>query len=74
VISGAERGCGGKAVVRRALANRTAQQNGARLDHSDVVEHAIDFVVTVRVSVLARTRIPHLPQAVTAQAHAGPVR
>ena len=57
-----------------AQATRSARQNGARLDHCDVVGDAIDFVVTVRVSVLARTRIPHLPQAVTAQAHAGPVR
>ncbi len=57
-----------------AQATRSARQNGARLDHCDVVGDAIDFVVTVRVSVLARTRIPHLPHAVTAQAHAGPVR
>ena len=57
-----------------AQATRIARQNGARLDYCDVVGDAIDFVVTVRVSVLARTRIPHLPHAVTAQAHAGPVR
>jgi secretion/DNA translocation related TadE-like protein len=57
-----------------AQATRTARQNGARLDHCDVVGDAIDFVVTVRVSVLARTKIHHLPPAVTAQAHAGPVR
>jgi secretion/DNA translocation related TadE-like protein len=57
-----------------AQATRTARQNGARLDHCDVVGDAIDFVVTVRVSVLARTKIHHLPRSVTAQAHAGPVR
>jgi hypothetical protein len=33
----------------------------------------IDFVVTVQVSVIARTRIPHLPRTVEAEAHAGPV-
>ena len=55
-------------------ASQTARQNGARMDHCEVVGDAIDFVVTVRVSVIARTRIPHLPRTVTAQAHAGPVR
>ncbi|MFZ1116389.1 MAG: Rv3654c family TadE-like protein [Propionibacteriaceae bacterium] len=57
-----------------AQAGRIARQNGARLDDCDVVGDAIDFVVTVRVSVLARTRIPHLPHAVAAKAHAGPVQ
>ena len=57
-----------------AQATHTARRNGARLDHCDVVGDAIDFVVTVRVSVLARIRIPHLPHAVMAQAHAGPVQ
>jgi secretion/DNA translocation related TadE-like protein len=55
-------------------ASQTARQNGARMDHCDVVGDAIDFVVTVRVSVIARTRIPHLPRTVAAQAHAGPAR
>jgi hypothetical protein len=44
------------------------------MDHCDVVGDTIDFVVTVQVSVIARTRIPHLPRTVAAQAHAGPVR
>ena len=57
-----------------AQASQTARQNGARMDHCDVVGDTIDFVVTVRVSVIARTRIPHLPRTVAAQAHAGPVR
>jgi secretion/DNA translocation related TadE-like protein len=57
-----------------AQASHTARQNGARMDHCDVVGDTIDFVVTVRVSVIARTRIPHLPRTVAAQAHAGPVR
>jgi secretion/DNA translocation related TadE-like protein len=56
-----------------AQARQTSRQNGARVDHCDVVGDAIDFVVTVRVSVLARTQIPHLPRTVRAEAHAGPV-
>lgn len=71
-LSGAAAFQGGREACAQAA--RTAQQNGARLDRCDVVGDAIDFVVTVRVSVLARTRIPHLPRAVTAQAHAGPVQ
>jgi len=57
-----------------AQATQTARRNGARVDHCDLVGDAVDFVVTVRVSVLPRTRIPQLPKAVTAEAHAGPVR
>ena len=57
-----------------AQAAQTARRNGARVDHCDLVGDAVDFVVTVRVSVLPRTRIPQLPNAVTAEAHAGPVR
>jgi secretion/DNA translocation related TadE-like protein len=56
-----------------AQATQTARQNGARVEHCDVVGDVIDFVVTVRVSVIARTRIPHLPRTVKAEAHAGPV-
>ena len=56
-----------------AQAGQTARRNGARVDHCDVVGDAVDFVVTVRVSVLPRTRIAQLPTAVTAEAHAGPV-
>ena len=67
-LSGAAAFQGGREACAQAA--RTARQNGARLDRCDV----IDFVVTVRVSVLARTRIPHLPRAVTAQAYAGPVQ
>ena len=57
-----------------AQATQTARRNGARVDHCDLVGDAVDFVVTVRVFVLSRTRIPQLPKAVTAEAHAGPVR
>ena len=69
----------GAAVFQRgrdpcAQAAQTARRNGARVDHCDLVGDAVDFVVTVRVSVLPRTRIPQLPKAVTAEAHAGPVR
>ena len=51
----------------------TARHNGALLDRCSQVGDAVDFVVTVRVSVEARTRIPKLPRTVTAEAHAGPV-
>jgi secretion/DNA translocation related TadE-like protein len=71
-LSGAAAFQGGREACAQAA--RTARQNGARLDHCDVVGDAIDFVVTVQVSVLSRTRIPHLPLSVTAQAHAGPVQ
>jgi secretion/DNA translocation related TadE-like protein len=55
-----------------AEARRTGRQNGARLERCDVVGDAVDFVLTVRVSVAAGTRIPQLPRTVTAEAHAGP--
>jgi secretion/DNA translocation related TadE-like protein len=54
-------------------AGLTAAQNGAGVDGCSKVGDAIDFVVTVRVSVLVRNRFPHLPSTVTAEAHAGPV-
>ena len=57
-----------------AQARQTARRNGAGVDRCDLVGDAIDFVVTVRVSVAARTRIPRLPRQVAAEAHAGPVR
>ena len=57
-----------------AQATQTARQNGAHLEGCNMVGDAIDFVVTVRVSLIARTRIPQLPKIVTAEAHAGPVR
>jgi len=55
-------------------ARQTARRNGARVDHCDLVGDAVDFVVTVRVSVVARTRIPQMPTTVVAEAYAGPVR
>jgi secretion/DNA translocation related TadE-like protein len=57
-----------------AQARQTARQNGARLDRCELVGDVINFVVTVRVSVAAGTRIPQLPRTVAAEAHAGPVR
>jgi secretion/DNA translocation related TadE-like protein len=57
-----------------AQAALTARHNGARVDRCKQVGDAVDFVVTVRVSVEARTRIPQLPRTVAAEAHAGPVK
>jgi secretion/DNA translocation related TadE-like protein len=56
-----------------AQAALTARQNGARVESCSRVGDAVDFVVTVRVSVAADTRLPHLPRKVAAEAHAGPV-
>jgi secretion/DNA translocation related TadE-like protein len=57
-----------------AQAALTGRHNGARVDRCSQVGDAVDFVVTVRVSVEARTRIPQLPRTVVAEAHAGPVK
>src|SRR4029453_14100784 len=57
-----------------AQARQTARRNGARVEQCDLVGDATDFVVTVRVSVPARNHIPQLPEDVSAEAHAGPVR
>jgi secretion/DNA translocation related TadE-like protein len=56
-----------------AQAALTARQNGARADRCSQVGDAVDFVVTVRVSVWARNPLPQLPRTVAAEAHAGPV-
>jgi secretion/DNA translocation related TadE-like protein len=56
-----------------AQAVLTARQNNARVDGCSKVGDAVDFVVTVRVSVVAHNRFPHLPRTVAADAHAGPV-
>jgi secretion/DNA translocation related TadE-like protein len=56
-----------------AQAALTARQNRARVVRCNRVGDSVDFVVTVRVSVVAGTRIPHLPRTVAAEAHAGPV-
>src|SRR4029450_12067207 len=40
----------------------TARHNGARVDRCSQVGDAVDFVVTVRVSVVTRTRMPHMPR------------
>jgi secretion/DNA translocation related TadE-like protein len=55
-------------------AARSARGNGAQVVRCNQVGDAVDFVVTVRVSIPAGTRIPHMPRAVIAEAHAGPVR
>jgi len=54
-------------------ARRTARGNGARVTHCDRVGDEVGFVVTVRVSVPAGTRVPGLPRTITAEAHAEPV-
>jgi secretion/DNA translocation related TadE-like protein len=56
-----------------AQAALTARQNGARVVRCNQVGDAVDFVVTVRVSVVAGTRIPQMPRTVAAEAHVGPV-
>jgi secretion/DNA translocation related TadE-like protein len=56
-----------------AQAALTARYNGARVDRCSQVGDEVDFVVTVRVSVEVRTRIPQMPSTVAAEAHAGPV-
>jgi secretion/DNA translocation related TadE-like protein len=56
-----------------AQAVRTARQNGARTVSCNQVGDAVNFVVTVRVSVIVKTRIHQLPSTVAAEAHAGPV-
>ena len=57
-----------------AQAALTARFNGARVDRCSQVGDALGFVVTVRVSVVARARIPRMPRTVAAEAHAGPVQ
>jgi secretion/DNA translocation related TadE-like protein len=56
-----------------AQAALTARHNGARVDRCSQVGDEVDFVVTVRVSVEVRTRMPQMPSTVAAEAHAGPV-
>ena len=56
-----------------AQAARTARHNSARVDKCSRVGDAVDFVVTVHVSVVAGTRLPQLPRTVAAEAHAGPL-
>jgi len=56
-----------------AQARRTARANGARVTHCDQVGDEVDSVVTVRVAVSTRTRVPGLPRQTVAEAHAEPV-
>ena len=56
-----------------AQAALTARHNGARVDRCSQVGDEVDFVVTVRVSVEVRTRMPQMPSTVAAEAHAGSV-
>lgn len=66
VFERAEDGC--------AQAGRTARQNGARMTRCDRVGDEVDFVVTVRVAVDVRTPLVGLPRAISAEAHAEPLR
>jgi secretion/DNA translocation related TadE-like protein len=54
-------------------ARRIARQNGARVTGCTRVGDEVDFVVTVRTAVPVRSRLPGLPRAVEAEAHAGRV-
>jgi secretion/DNA translocation related TadE-like protein len=54
-------------------AQRTAHGNGAAVQQCAQVGDPIDFVVTVRVAVPIRLRIPGLPRTATSEADAGPV-
>lgn len=55
-------------------ARRSAQDNGAAVVSCEQVGDQVDYVVTVRVAVTVRTRVPGLPEQVQALAHAGSVR
>jgi secretion/DNA translocation related TadE-like protein len=54
-------------------ARRIAPQNGAKVISCTRVGDEIDFVVTVRTAVPARSGLPGLPRTVEAEAHAGRV-
>lgn len=54
-------------------ARATASADGADLLQCEVAGDEIDFVVSLRVSVPTRTRLPGLPRDVAAIAHAGPI-
>lgn len=56
-----------------AEARRLAAANGARLAGCDQVGDLVEFVITVRVTVAVRSRMPGLPRTISAEAHAGPV-
>ena len=54
-----------------AEARRSAGRNSARLLQCDQVGDQIDYVVSVRVGIGVRHRVPGLPRRVEAQAYAG---
>lgn len=51
-----------------------ASRNDQTLAACSVVGDRVDFVLSVRISAPVPTRVPMLPQQITATAHAGPVR
>ena len=52
-------------------ARQIARQNGAKVISCNRVGDHLDFVVTVRTAVAARSRLPGLPRTVEAEAYAG---
>jgi secretion/DNA translocation related TadE-like protein len=68
-VSGATAFVQGEDACRQA--RRSARDNGAAVLSCEQVGDQVDYVVTVRVSVPARTRVPGLPDTVEALAHAG---
>jgi secretion/DNA translocation related TadE-like protein len=54
-------------------ARRSARDNGAEVLSCEQTGDQIDYVVTVRVAVGVRIRVPGLPDRVEARAHAGSV-
>jgi secretion/DNA translocation related TadE-like protein len=57
-----------------AMAKAVAARNGQQLAECSVAGDRTDFVVSVRVTAAAPTRVPVLPRMITATAAAGPVR
>ncbi|MBO0813402.1 MAG: hypothetical protein J2P23_15355 [Microlunatus sp.] len=55
-------------------AARNDQHHDQQLISCSIVGDRVDFVLSVRISVPVPTRVPMLPNKITASAHAGPVR
>lgn len=51
-----------------------AARNDQHLTGCSVVGDRVDFVLSVRITAPVPTRVPMLPETITATAHAGPVR
>jgi secretion/DNA translocation related TadE-like protein len=57
-----------------AVADTVAARNRQHLTDCSIVGDRTDFVVSVRVAAAVPTRVPLLPEMITAAADAGPVR